>query len=72
MATFDWQNTLAIMIVALTIGYLAIRTAKWLLRGQRGACGSCGGCAATNEQHFAGKAEIIQVESLVESARQQR
>lgn len=48
--SFDWQNVIAIGIVALAMAYLARHFYRRLTRRVTGGCGSCGTCPSGDQQ----------------------
>jgi len=69
--TFDWQNILALALVAAAVAYLA-RLALATMRVRKAAgCGTCSSCSSTTDPANADKAagQIVSVDELVDSAR---
>lgn len=67
--SIPWQQVITLAIVLIAAGYLVRRV--WQLLAQPG-CGGCGSCATKQETVTTAKGvqQVISIESLVKSARQ--
>jgi hypothetical protein len=64
---FDWQNTLALLMVIFAGGFLARRSWLALRQRSKAGCGSCGSCSA-NKTANAGK-PMVTLETMLKPHR---
>jgi hypothetical protein len=57
--TLDWQSSIALVIVAASVGYVA-RTVWHAVGKRKSACGGCGNCSSTGA---AGPQHVVQISS---------
>jgi len=69
---FDWQNILALALVAGAVAYLARLGWKTFSARKAGGCGTCGSCSSAGgpqQAKDAAAGPIVSLDELVDSAR---